>query len=57
MQPARAFMEDVSKITSANQLKKAQRFTAFKGNSTVRIREDGGDHVSFHQVFHAALIG
>lgn len=50
-------MEDVSKITSANQLKKAQRFTAFKGNSTVRIREDGGDHVSFHQVFHAALIG
>jgi hypothetical protein len=35
MQPARAFMEDVSKITSANQLKKktktkkTQHFTAF----------------------------
>lgn len=45
MQPARAFMEDVSKITSANQLKKAQHFTAFKGNSTTRLKEDGGDNV------------
>ena len=43
MQPARAFMEDVSKITSANQLQKAQHFTAFKGNSTMSLREDGGD--------------
>lgn len=38
-------MEDVSKITSANQLKKAQHFTAFRGNSAMRLKEDGGDKV------------
>ena len=33
-------MEDVNEITSANQFfKKAQHFTAFQGNSTMRIRK------------------
>lgn len=47
-------MEDVSKITSGNQLKKAQHFTAFQGNSTMRIRKMGetspGISCSAHQV-------
>lgn len=62
MQPARAFIEDVSKITSANQLKKKKKrnekpsTSLLLRNSTMKIRENGRESIYYHQALHAVLI-
>lgn len=48
-------MGDVGKITSVNQFLKAQHFTALKGNSTMRIKKDGGEAFPITRHFMCSL--